>query len=145
MKLSSRTQYGLRFLIHLGLNFGKGPVQLKEIAEKENISDKYLEQIVITLKPSGIIQSLRGANGGYILSRDADQITLMDIFIALEGSLDLTGNSNADPPTNTAVNLTASTIWTALRDKLTQHLENVTLQDIVESVPQPNNSNMYYI
>ena len=86
MKISSRMRYGLRMLIELAVNYGKGPVLLKNIAKCERISKKYLEQIVITLKAAGIISAIRGAKGGYYLLKPPHKITLREIFLILEGN-----------------------------------------------------------
>ena len=76
MKLSSRSRYGLRAILDLALEFGKGPVQIKVIAAREDISNKYLEQLMTILKTSGLVRSLRGPKGGYLLSRPPNEVKL---------------------------------------------------------------------
>jgi Rrf2 family cysteine metabolism transcriptional repressor len=86
MKISSRFRYGLRLLVDLGMNYGKGPVLLKDIAACERISKKYLEQIVITLRTAGLIGATRGLKGGYYLTKAPTKIKVRDVYRILEGS-----------------------------------------------------------
>ncbi len=85
MKVSSRFRYGLRLLVDLAVSYEKGPVLLKNIADCENISKKYLEQIVITLRTAGLIGATRGSKGGYFLTKDPRKIKITDIYKILEG------------------------------------------------------------
>jgi Rrf2 family protein len=85
MKLSTRTRYGVRAILELALNDDKGPLQLKIIAHRQDISLKYLEQLMAILRTTGFVKSLRGAKGGYVLAKAANQIKLSDVFGALEG------------------------------------------------------------
>ena len=85
MRISTKGRYGTRAMVYLGENFGKEPVSLRELAEEEDISLKYMEQIVPLLKKSGLIRSIRGARGGYVLTRRPENISLRDILVALEG------------------------------------------------------------
>ncbi len=79
MKLSTRARYGTRLMLKLALRYGKGPVFLKDIARAEEISEKYLSQIIIPLKGAGLVRAFRGAHGGYTLARAPDRIKLKDI------------------------------------------------------------------
>ncbi|MBW1896941.1 MAG: Rrf2 family transcriptional regulator, partial [Deltaproteobacteria bacterium] len=89
MKISTKGRYGTRAMIDIGENYGKGPVPLRQLAERQCISMKYMEQIIPLLKASGLIRSARGARGGYALAKEPRQITLGDIIRALEGSWSL--------------------------------------------------------
>ena len=86
MRISTRSEYGLRALMELGQ--AKRPMSLRDIANRQHISLDYLEQIMPALKVAGLIQARRGAQGGYQLTRDAEEITVLDVLGALEGSLD---------------------------------------------------------
>ena len=89
MKISTKGRYGLIALVDMAI-YGEGNyINLKSISERQGISGKYLEQLFIPLKRNGLIESLRGAQGGYRLSRDADKITVKDVLNSLEGSLGL--------------------------------------------------------
>lgn len=84
MRLSTRFRYGLRLMIDLARNYNKGPVILRDVAIKERVSKKYLEQIVIKLLKANLIKSIRGAKGGYILNKPPDKINVLDIYKVLE-------------------------------------------------------------
>ncbi len=87
MKLSTRSRYGVRALIELAIEYEKGPLQIKTIAGREKISNKYLEQIVGVLKMAGLVISVRGPKGGYILAKPPQEIKLLDVFELLEGKV----------------------------------------------------------
>ena len=88
MKLSTRGRYGTRLMLQLAANYGKeDPLPLTEIAKREGISVKYLEQLIIPLKAAGLIESRRGAHGGYVLAKAPDEITIGQILQILEGNI----------------------------------------------------------
>ncbi|MBN2406480.1 MAG: Rrf2 family transcriptional regulator [Elusimicrobia bacterium] len=87
MKLSSRTRYGMRTMIDLAANCARGPVLLKDICRRQDLSLKYLDQIITNLKSAGLVKNSGGGHSGYILSRSADSIYASDIVSALEGGL----------------------------------------------------------
>ncbi|HOQ12425.1 MAG TPA: Rrf2 family transcriptional regulator [Spirochaetota bacterium] len=131
MKISTRSRYGLRLMIYLALNESGSPVFLKDIAAKEEISEKYLSQIIISLKSSGLVRTFRGAHGGYLLSRPASQITLREIIESLEGDLSL-----VDCVTNPALckkssQCTARTVWDEMSFLIIDFLSSTTLEDLV--------------
>lgn len=85
MKLSSRSEYGIRALLELAQRRGQGPIQSREIAERQDIPDAYLNQLLLTLRKAGIVQSLRGPAGGHLLARPPERITMAEVVGALEG------------------------------------------------------------
>ena len=87
MKLSTKGRYGLMAMYRLSEHYGKGPLSLKEIADKENLSESYLEQLFSSLKKNKLVESIRGAGGGYVLTRAPEQIKIGEILNALEGDL----------------------------------------------------------
>lgn len=89
MKISTKTRYGMRFMIDLAQSQGEGRVALKDIADRQGLSKKYLEQVVAPLASAGLLDVTRGNQGGYRLSRDASAITLADIVAASEDGLEL--------------------------------------------------------
>ena len=91
MKLSTRSRYGTRMMADLAEHYDQGPVQIGNIAKRQGISVKYLEQLIIPLKKSGFIKSIRGSKGGHMLSRPPSKITVGEIVKVLEGGVDLTG------------------------------------------------------
>ena len=132
MKLSTRARYGSRLMLELGLYYGKGPVFLKDIAKREEISEKYLSQIIIPLKAAGLVESIRGAHGGYVLSRDPKQITMKDIVETLEGSLDLVGCVRRPKMCGRVSLCVTRNLWRKVSDNISQALASVTLEDLVK-------------
>ena len=89
MKISTKIRYGTRAMLELACHFGEGPIDLREIAGKQNISLKYLEQVIIPLRASGLVKSVRGSKGGYSLGKHPSEITVNDVVEVLEGPIDL--------------------------------------------------------
>ena len=87
MKLSTRGRYGVRAMLELAMQAGNGPVPLRDLASKQEISAKYLEQLLIPLKGAGLVKSVRGARGGYMLATSPEKVNLYDIVRSLEGPL----------------------------------------------------------
>ena len=85
MKLSTRTRYGIRAMLELAQDQGKGPLQIKVIGQRQDISIKYLEQLMAILRSSGFVRSVRGSKGGYLLAKAPNQIKISDLFFCLEG------------------------------------------------------------
>ena len=132
MRISTRSRYGTRLMLELALNYGNEPVFLKDIAKSEEISEKYLSQIIIPLKAKGLVTSFRGMNGGYVLAKPPFQITVREIVELLEGKLELL-NCIGSPSTCSRVSICATRdIWDLLGEKIAQTLESVTLEDLLE-------------
>lgn len=87
MKLSTRGRYGLMAMHSLAINYGKGPISVNTIAEEEKLSVAYLEQLFARLKQKGLVKSIRGAQGGYLLTREPKEIPIGQIISALEGEM----------------------------------------------------------
>ncbi|MCM8803438.1 MAG: Rrf2 family transcriptional regulator, partial [Candidatus Omnitrophica bacterium] len=87
MKFTTKTRYGIRGLIELGLNYKGRPVLVKEIAKRQNISERYLEHIMLALKKGGILRSIKGGKGGYMFLKDPSEIKISQIIEILEGPL----------------------------------------------------------
>ncbi len=132
MKLSTRARYGVRLMVALALNYGKGPVFLKDIAKGENISEKYLSLIIIPLRGVGLVNSIRGAHGGYSLAKDPSQITMKEIVDVLEGDCSLVNCVN-DPSACPRVPICAShDIWAIIGGKISETLSSITLDMLVK-------------
>ncbi|UCC21795.1 MAG: Rrf2 family transcriptional regulator [Planctomycetota bacterium] len=140
MKLSTRTRYGLRAILELALNHGKGPLQLKIIASSQDISVKYLEQLMATLKSGGIVRSLRGSKGGYILAKAANQIKLSDVFSALEGPSAISVECLDDNSyCLRAADCVTRQVWVQVQEAVMGVLESLTLQDLVDRAKEKGN------
>lgn len=131
MRLSTRSRYGVRLMLALAGNQQKKPVFLKDIANSEEISEKYLSQIIIPLKGKGLVTTFRGAHGGYLLSRPASDITLRDIVEPLEGDLCLVDCVTNPGICSRANECATREVWDELSSLLLNFLETVTLEDLI--------------
>ena len=111
MRISTKGRYGTRAMVDIGENYGKGPVSLRKLAERQCISMKYMEQIIPLLKTSGLIRSARGARGGYVLAKEPRKISLHDIVQALEGSWSLVDCLDDDTLCDRAKECVTYEIW----------------------------------
>jgi len=133
MKLSTRGRYGARALAELAKHYGQGPLPLKEMAERQQIPLKYLEQIAMTLKSAKLIKSVRGPSGGYVLTRRPEKMHLLEIIEALEGSLSFV-SCVKDPSTCERVESCAfNDVWKRISVETSKILRSVTLADMVRS------------
>lgn len=132
MKLSTRGRYGTRALVDLALHSGKGPVQLKDIARRQEIPLAYLDHIITPLLAAGIIKSTRGARGGVSLLKPPEEIRLSDVIQALEGSVAPVECVNS-PEFYPCSDLCATRdVWAELKRAMDGVLQSTTLQDLVE-------------
>lgn len=131
MKFSTKTRYGLRAVLEIARN-GDCPLKRKEIAAIQEVSDSYLENILIVLKSNRIIETIRGANGGYVLSRSPSQITVMEIVEALEGPLDLVECTFSPSVCRKSDQCITRSIWKELADSWRSILGNKTIADLLE-------------
>jgi Rrf2 family protein len=134
MKLSTRTRYGIRAIIELAAHYGQGPLQIKVIGQRQEISVKYLEQLMTILKSGGFIRSIRGSKGGYILAKPPEQIKLNDVFIALEGSVSPAECVEEGGHCARAADCVTRELWVEVQKAIVSVLESVTLKDLVEKV-----------
>jgi Rrf2 family protein len=132
MKLSTRGRYGVRLMLELALHYGEGPVLLKEIAERQGISEKYLWQLINPLKTTGLVNSLRGAHGGYILGKPPEAISLKAILQILEGSLCLVDCVDNPSLCKRSLSCISRDIWGEASKNMQQTLEDTTLAAMVE-------------
>jgi Rrf2 family protein len=131
MKISARARYGVRLMMVLARNYGRGPIYLKDIAKEEEISEKYLGQIIIPLRGAGLVLSSRGSHGGYMLAREPAEINLKEIVDILEG--DCLVRCIKDPSTCSRVSTCASRdIWIMLGGKISETLGSVSLAELNE-------------
>lgn len=132
MKLSSRTRYGVRAMLELAREYGKKPLQIKSIADREDISNKYLEQLVAMLKSSGLVRSVRGPRGGYMLARNPAEIKLSEIFTTLEGPLVAIECVEHTKFTPNCSDCATRVIWTEMYKALMGVLDTTTLKELSE-------------
>ena len=134
MKISTKGRYALRMLIDLSMHKEEGYISLKDIAERQGISKKYLEQIVPLLSRTGMLKANRGYQGGYTLARPASDYTVADILTLTEGSLApiacLEAEQNDCPRAAECITLP---VWKGLYETIVNYLSSITLQDIIDS------------
>jgi Rrf2 family protein len=139
MKLSTKCRYGTRAMLDIALNYEKGPVHLRDLAERQRLSVKYLEQIVPGLKVAGLIHSHRGASGGYTLAKDTKRIRLLHIIEALEGCL-ITVDCTADAELcERSYECAVRDVWSEAQEAMRTVLNSITLADLVEQQITKNN------
>ena len=132
MKLSTRTRYGMRAIIELAVSDRKGHLQLKAIARHQDISAKYLEQLMVVLKSAGFVRSIRGAKGGYVLAKAPNQIKLSDIFHCLEGPVSTVECVENEDYCQRAADCVARQVWTQVQEAIEGVLQSITLQDVAD-------------
>jgi Rrf2 family protein len=142
MKLSTRTRYGVRAMIELAMSQKEGPMQIKTIAKRQDISVKYLEQLMAILKSTGFVRSVRGAKGGYTLAKPANQIKLSDVFNALEGSVTTVECVGDENYCAKAADCIARQVWSEVQRAIDRVLQSKTLQDLVDKTK--DNKNLSY-
>ncbi|MFC2171351.1 RrF2 family transcriptional regulator [Acidobacteriota bacterium] len=132
MKLSTRGRYGTRAMHELALHWNQGPVMLRSIAANQNISAKYLEQLLTQIKNAGLIRVVRGAKGGFLLSKPPQEITLKEILFALEGDLSLVECVSFKDYCEMSDDCPTRWVWVELSRTILSTLETLTLQDLLE-------------
>ncbi len=130
MKLSTRVRYGVRAMVELSKQTDGKPIPLRKLAENQHISTKYLEQMAASLKISGLIESVRGAEGGYRLARPADQITVKDVYQVLDVPGDPVDCLN--PPCDRFGACATKEVWADLKDAIASVLESWTLRKLAD-------------
>jgi Rrf2 family protein len=146
MRISSKGEYGLRALFDLAQRYGAGPVQSHDIHARQGIDENYLNQILISLRKSGLIESVRGPQGGHRLARAPSQITLLEIVVALEGPLlpADAGRDGGDAAEGLDLEIIRD-VWSGARDALEQYLGGITLDDLAQRKRRRVGEVMYYI
>ena len=127
MKLSTRARYGLKALIDLGLHSANEAISLQSIAERQDISTSYLEQLMAMLKKAGLVKSSRGAYGGYQLGKPADEISVGEVLRVLEGSLE--ENDGTCHGSDVCV---AKLVWKRINDSITSAVDTLMLGQLIE-------------
>lgn len=146
MKLSTRTRYGTRAMLDLALRHRSGPVSAREIARRQEVSTKYLESLLAMLRSAGLVRTVRGAKGGYMLARSPDGITLREIFDVLEGAegfVHCTTDLNLCQRFETCV---TQEVWGRLHTACMGILDATNLEDLAQRAREKSSSaSMYYI
>ncbi|MDN4494590.1 cysteine metabolism transcriptional regulator CymR [Ureibacillus aquaedulcis] len=123
MKISTKGRYGLTIMIELAKHFGDGPIPLRQIAAEKDLSEAYLEQLVSPLRIAGLVKSVRGAYGGYLLALPPSQISAADVIKVLEGPIQpVEGIENEEVP--------QQQLWMRIRDAVKNVLDTTSIEDL---------------
>ncbi len=132
MKITTRSRYGTRMMVELAINYNKGPIQIGQIASKQNLPVKYLEQLIIPLKQAGLIKSIRGPRGGHMLAKSPDKITIWDLVTILDGEDTMTpcvGNPKLCKRSDICP---TRDVWNMVTKAVKQKLKSITLSDLAK-------------
>lgn len=129
MKLSTKGRYGVKAMVDLAIHYGDAPVSIKTISKRQNISEYYLEQLFSPLRKAGLIKSIRGAQGGYVLNKTPDQIKVSDVMYVLEGPIEIAECIEGVECNNIDCCATRL-LWEKIKNSIDEVMESITLQDI---------------
>lgn len=147
MKMSTKGRYGLRAILDLALNSVGDHVALNIIAERQNISFNYLEQVFSILRKAGLVKSVKGAQGGYVLADSPNRITVGQILRALEGDLVIAGDQTENEPENSVEYCLRKQVWEKINESINEVVDAITLEDLIVEYQkmQGNQPLMFYI
>ena len=141
MKISTKGRYGARAALELSIRYGSGPVMVREISESQEISERYLENILNTLRTSGLVISTRGAKGGYELAKPPSEITLGEVVRALEGPLDIV-SCTGDYECGRMQKCATFYVWKEVKEKIEHVLDSITMEKLAEQQGRLINQNL---
>jgi len=143
VKISTKGRYGLRALIDIAINMDSENVSIKAISERQNISERYLEQIFSLLRKAGIILGRKGAQGGYILGKDISELTIIEILKVLEGdSIFIDINEKEENELEDFIN---KNLWKDINVLIKDYFSSITLEDLVDNYKKSKDTIIYYI
>lgn len=134
MKVSTRGEYGVRAMVALAKHHGQGPMSIAAMAKESSVPYAYLEQLIVPLRRAGLVESRRGAQGGYHLSRTPDQIRVGEIYRVMEGPVAPMECVSEDPADQTCPLIPACEtrpVWEKVRDSIAEAIDSVSLADLV--------------
>ena len=141
MKLSTRGRYGARAMLDIALHNLEGASKLKDIAERQEVSPKYLDHILSSLRKADLVKNIRGRYGGYLLTRPAAQITMKEVIQAVEGPLAPVECVDKSEICSQNSSCPTRDVWIKLKEIIEESLESITIQDLIEiqkkKKPQP--------
>jgi Rrf2 family cysteine metabolism transcriptional repressor len=147
MKISTKGRYGLKAMMDLTINSLGEPVNLKSIAERQNVSEKYLEHIFSALKKAGLIKSIKGTQGGYILAYSPSDITVGKVIRALEGDLSVAEKADREEGDADIIGQCINkNVYEKIDNSVNQLLDSITLEDLQQEYNKLSNVDyMFYI
>lgn len=147
MKISTKGRYGLRALVDLAAHAQDNKMSLVNIANRQKLSLNYLEQVFATLRKAGIIKSVKGAQGGYMLAKEPQDIKVAEILRVLEGEFCIVDNTDAGKQQDSVQKAIKELVWDRIDQSINEFLDQITLADLVEryEVLHADEKMMYYI
>lgn len=133
MKISTKGRYGLRVLLDIASHQDNGPVILRDIAERQNISEKYLWQVINPIKAAGFLNSVRGAKGGYVLAQGAEAITLLDVVTVLEGPIHVVDCVDDPKSCERSTACVTRDVWKRVEDAVKTTMAGITLKELIKN------------
>jgi Rrf2 family protein len=144
MRLTTKVRYGTRAMLDIALNQDRGPVSIKDIAARQELSQKYLERLLFSLQAAGLVRAVRGSHGGYELARRANALTLLDIYRVLEGSAGFVDCTMHPDACHRATECVTQEIWAQMYAECSRILDATSLQDLAERTHQKRESPLAY-
>lgn len=138
MKLSTKGRYGVKAMVDLAIHYGESPISIKSISQRQGISEYYLEQLFSALRKAKLIKSIRGAQGGYVLNKLPEEITVADIMEVLEGPIEISDCVEGTTCNNGNCCATRL-VWQKIKTSIDDVTTSVTLKDIVNDYNKMNN------
>lgn len=148
MRISTKGQYGLRAMVDLAVHSTDTPISLSSIAQRQELSLGYMEQVFSVLRKAGLVNSIKGAQGGYILADNPANITVGDVLRALEGDLNVVDEAEQQEANEKSIEYCIKTVvWDKMNESLNKVADSITLEDLVTQYQKLSNSwvHMYYI
>ena len=140
MRVSTRGEYGMRAMVALAHHYGGGPLSISDIARESSVPPAYLEQLIAPLRRAGIVESKRGARGGYVLGRPPEEIKVGDVFRVMEGPIapmECVSEDEAEQTCPLIGGCETRPVWLKLRDSIVDTLDSQTLADLIEQPAEP--------
>jgi len=138
MKISTKGRYGLRILMDLAIHQSEKPRLIRDIAQSQQISEKYISRLVISLRKAGLIRSIRGVNGGFHLDRKPEDITLLEVVEVMEGPLSIVDCVTAPRKCRLHENCAPREVWCKLNESIRDLMRQTTLADILAACEKRN-------
>lgn len=135
MKVSTRGEYGVRAMVALAHNYGRGPMSITAVAKASSVPPTYLEQLIAPLRKAGLVESRRGAQGGYQLTRPPEQVSVGQVYRVLEGPvapMDCVSEDLADQTCPLIDGCETRPVWLAMRDSIVSTIDSMTLADLIK-------------
>ncbi len=143
MKVSTRGEYGVRAMVALARHYGDGPLSITEIAKESSVPPAYLEQLIAPLRRAGLVESKRGAHGGYVLGRSPAEVRVGDVYRVMEGPvapMDCVSEEEADQTCPLIDGCETRPVWLKVRDSIVDALDSTTLADLIGASPKRRSS-----